>query len=158
MLFHFNLEPTLITVVTVKLTTVAWDDFKQNLKDFQKDLHRIKDFSSEIPNLFFSKWTLSARQCSQYGLNRADSALLPRGLVDSMPLQLGFWENKFGIWRKIFNPVYLGLVAQILHPAHLSPFHLMLHRHLFYNQGMVSFILILEAPWFQKCNFKTFKY
>ena len=35
--------------------TVAWYDFKQNWKNFQKDIHRIKEFSSEIPILFLSK-------------------------------------------------------------------------------------------------------
>ena len=47
--------------------TVSWDDFKQNCKNSQQDLRRIKKFASEIPNLCFSK-SLPARQSSGYGL------------------------------------------------------------------------------------------
>ena len=37
------------------LYTVSWDDFKENWKVFQQYQPKIKKFSSEIPNLFFSK-------------------------------------------------------------------------------------------------------
>ena len=37
------------------LLTVSWDDSKQNFKNFKRDLLRIIELSSEIPNLFFSK-------------------------------------------------------------------------------------------------------
>ena len=36
-----------------KEPTVSSDDFKQNFKNFQKDLQRMKEFSSEIPNMLY---------------------------------------------------------------------------------------------------------
>ena len=51
-------------------------------KNFQQDLHRIKEFSSEIPNLFFLKipavraWNPPARQQCHIGPNQVISAVL----------------------------------------------------------------------------------
>ena len=36
-------------------STVSGDDFKK-VKKIQQDLHRIKEFSPEIPDLFFSNF------------------------------------------------------------------------------------------------------
>ena len=65
-----------LTLRNCYVFTVCWADFKQNCKNFWRDLRRVKEHASEIQNIFFSKSCIERRGIHQLG-STADSAWQP---------------------------------------------------------------------------------
>ena len=58
--------------------TVCLETFKQSCKNFQEDLHRMKEYTSEVPNIFAVRaWNPPVRQYSPFGLDWSKLVLLP---------------------------------------------------------------------------------
>ena len=93
-------------------TAVFWDDFKRNWKNFQQDLRRDKSVFFRYSKSVFLKiltiraWNPPARQQCQIGPFRPYQLYCLAGGFHSMPLQLGFGENRFWISQKHSNSLF----------------------------------------------------